>query len=139
VALAVGLAACGGGGDDDQLAVHDVWARSTPAVASVGAIYLRVTSPVDDELVAATVDPSVAESVQLHSTEVDAAGTATMTEQMALPVAAGGELVFDPLGNHLMLVGLVDPLTNGERFDVTLQFATAGAVNADVEVRDTEP
>ena len=77
--------ACGESGDD-ELAVHDVWARSTPAVVSVGAVYLRVTSPDDDELVGATVDPAVAESVQLHSTEVDDGGTATMTEQATLPV-----------------------------------------------------
>ena len=46
---------------------------------------------------------------------------------MSLPVPAGGELVLDPLGSHLMLVGLADPLTTGERFDITLAFATAGA------------
>ena len=38
-----------------------------------------------------------------------------------------------------MLVGLADPLTTGERFDITLEFATAGAVTAEVEVRDTAP
>lgn len=135
--LAVGAAACGS--DEDALAVHDVWARSTPAVVSVGAVYLRVTSPVDDELVGASVAPSIAESVQLHSTELDGAGTATMNAQRGLPVPAGGELALDPLGSHLMLVGLADPLTTGERFDVTLQFTTAGDVIAEVEVRDTEP
>jgi copper(I)-binding protein len=138
VSAALAVAACGGG-DDDALAVHDVWARSTPAVVSVGAVYLRVTSPVDDELVGARVDPSIADAVQLHDTEVDAAGTATMTEQMALAVPAGGELVLDPLGSHLMLVGLAAPLTAGSHFDITLQFATAGAVTAEVAVSDTEP
>ena len=138
VATALGATSCGGGGDD-ELAVHDVWARSTPAVVSVGAVYLRVTSPVPDELVGATVDPAVAASVQLHSTEVDDAGTATMSEQVALPVPAGGELVLDPLGSHLMLVDLAAPLTNGQTFDLTLEFATAGTVPIEVEVRDTEP
>jgi len=42
-----------------------------------------------------------------------------MTERVTLPIEAGGELELDPLGNHLMLVGLGDPLTVGERFDVT--------------------
>ena len=77
--------------------------------------------------------------MQLHRTEVDDAGTATMTEQTSLPVPADGELVLDPLGSHLMLVGLGDPLTNGEHFDITLAFATAGAVTAEVEVRDAAP
>jgi copper(I)-binding protein len=132
------VSACGAEASD-ELTVDDVWARSTPAVVSVGAVYLRVSSPVDDELVGARVDPSVAASVQLHSTEIDGAGTATMTEQMSLPIAAGDELELDPLGHHLMLVGLAEPLTAGDRFDVTLQFTTAGEVTAEVEVRDTEP
>lgn len=140
--LSAGLVATACGGDagaDDELAIRDAWARPTPAVVSIGAIYLRVTSPVDDELVGASIDPSVAESVQVHRTELDDAGTATMTEQTALPVPADGGLVLAPLGNHLMLVGLVDPLTSGDRFDVTLRFASAGDVRAEVEVRDTEP
>jgi copper(I)-binding protein len=137
-ALIVAGAACGES-SDEELAVHDVWARATPAVVSVGVVYLRVTSPDDDELVGATVDPAMAASVQLHSTEVDDNGTATMTEQPSLPVPAGGELVLDPLGSHLMLVGLADPLTAGERFDITLEFATAGSLTAEVTVRDSAP
>ena len=123
----------------DELAVHDVWARATPAGVSVGAVYLRVTSPDDDELVGSTVDPSIAESVQLHSTDIDDGGTATMTEQGSLAVPAGGELVLEPLGSHLMLVGLADPLTAGERFDITLELASGGALTAEVAVRDTAP
>jgi periplasmic copper chaperone A len=138
-AVVLGLAACGSGDDDDALRVHDAWARATPAVVSVGAVYLRIASPVDDELLGASVDASIAAAVQVHSTEVDDAGTATMTEQAALPVPAGGEIELDPLGDHLMLVDLVDPLTTGETFDVTLHFATAGDVPAEVEVRDDPP
>ena len=142
VALAtttLGLAACGGGGGDDALRVDDAWARATPAVVSVGAVYLEVTSPVADELVGATVDPSIAGAVQVHRTDVDDAGTATMTAQDALDVPAGGTLDLAPLGDHLMLVDLVDPLTTGETFDLTLQFATAGDVTVTVEVREEAP
>ena len=137
----LGLAACGGGGDDGDGALHvdDAWARATPAVVSVGAVYLQVTSPTGDELVGAAVDPSIAAAVQVHRTDVDATGTATMTEQAALPVPADGTLELDPLGDHLMLVDLVAPLTTGETFDLTLQFATAGDVTVSVEVRDDAP
>ena len=50
-------------------------------------------------------------AVELHTTETAADGTATMTEQDALPVPAGGELELAPIGDHLMLVDLTDPLT----------------------------
>jgi copper(I)-binding protein len=137
-AAALGLAACGSGGDD-ALHVDDAWARATPAVVSVGAVYLEVTSPVADELVGATVEPSIAAAVQVHRTAVDAAGAATMSEQAALPVPADGTLALEPFGDHLMLVDLAAPLTTGETFDLTLQFATAGDVTVPVEVRDDAP
>lgn len=138
IAAAGLLAACGGDDPPDALTVDGAWARATPAVVTVGAVYLRVTSPLDDALVGATVEPSVAAAMQLHSTEM-ADDMATMTEQVSLAIPAGGELVLDPLGDHLMLVGLADPLTAGETFDVTLKFATAADTTVEVEVRDRAP
>ena len=46
-----------------------------------------------------------------------------MTSRRSLPVRRR-QLVLDPLGDHLMLVDLVEPLTTGETFDMTLEFAT---------------
>ena len=58
----------------DGLAVHDVWARTTPPGATVGAVYLTASSAADDALVGADVDPSIAASAMLHSTDEDDAG-----------------------------------------------------------------
>jgi copper(I)-binding protein len=140
-ALVVAVASCGGDDDssDEGITVTDAWARTTPNGVTIGAVYLRVTSDADDELTGADVDPAIAASVELHSTETSADGTATMEQQDALAVPAGGELVLEPIGNHLMLVDLADPLTTGETFDVTLHFATAGDEVVEVEVREDAP
>ena len=37
-----------------------------------------------------------------------------------------------PQGTHVMLMGLDEPLVAGERFPLTLQFATAGTVTVTV-------
>ena len=143
VVAAVLLVACGGDDDaadaDGGVTVTDAWARATPGGVTVGAVYLSVTSDVDDELLGATVDPGVAATVDLHATETAADGTATMEQQDALAVPAGGELVLEPIGNHLMLVGLADALTVGESFEVTLEFAVAGDEVVQVEVREDAP
>jgi copper(I)-binding protein len=134
------LAACGGGGDADSgIRVDDVWARTTPAGVTIGAVYLRATSDVDDELTGASVDPAIAGSVELHTTETSDDGTSSMTQQASLALPAGDELVLEPIGNHLMLVDLAAPLATGETFEMTLHFATAGDELVDVEVREGAP
>jgi copper(I)-binding protein len=57
--------------------------------------------------------------------------TMRMLDEMDVP--AGGELVLEPGGAHLM-VALPEGLALGDRFDVTLSFAGAGDVVAPVEV-----
>jgi hypothetical protein len=138
-AVALGAWSCGGDDDPEGLRVEGAWARATPPGVTVGAVYLRVTSNVDDELLGADVDESVAAAVELHSTEQAADGTTRMVEQKTLPVPAGDELVLEPIGHHLMLVDLADPLTTGETFDLTLHFATAGDHVVEVEVREDAP
>lgn len=72
-----GLAACG---DDDtsssdtttaedvqgELSITGQWARTSPAATTMGAAYMTITSPIDDVLLGASVDASIAESVELH-------------------------------------------------------------------------
>jgi periplasmic copper chaperone A len=75
------LAACG---DDDtsvddgdaaaaaaEIEVSGAWARTSPAVADAGAVYLELTNTgeLDDALVGASVDPSVAGVTEIHETK----------------------------------------------------------------------
>jgi periplasmic copper chaperone A len=75
------LAACG---DDDtsaddgdaaaaaaEIGVSGAWARTSPAVADAGAVYLELTNTgeLDDALVGASVDISVAGVTEIHETK----------------------------------------------------------------------
>jgi copper(I)-binding protein len=62
----------------DELEITGAWARTSPAVATAGAVYMEITNPTDtdDALVGASVDPSVAATVELHETTMaDDGGT----------------------------------------------------------------
>ncbi len=61
------VAACAAEG---ELTVDDARSRMSPMFAGVGAVYLDVTNATgqDDRLVAASVDASVAASVEIHET-----------------------------------------------------------------------
>ena len=163
--LVVGAAACGGDGDTDAggsdvdtLTIADARSRTTPAQATTGVVYIDLTSPIDDALVSATVDPAIAGAVELHETmsmdgdsgghqhgggsddesddTVDPAAPMTMepVEQIELP--ADETVSLEPGGLHAMLIDLAAPLTAGDTFTLTLTFAEAGEREVTVEVRD---
>ncbi|MEZ5222697.1 MAG: copper chaperone PCu(A)C [Ilumatobacteraceae bacterium] len=52
------------------IAIDGAWARTSPMMASAGAAYMTITSPTDDALIRASVDPSVAGVVELHETRM---------------------------------------------------------------------
>ncbi len=51
-----------------EVEVIGAWARSSPMAATVGAAYMVITSPVDDELLGITVSEEVAARTELHET-----------------------------------------------------------------------
>jgi copper(I)-binding protein len=70
--LAVGLLALAACGDSDDGAggveVEGAWARTSPMMADAGAAYLQITSDETTSIVSASVDASVAGTVELHET-----------------------------------------------------------------------
>lgn len=53
----------------------------------------------------------------------------------ALPLPANGEIMMQPGGYHIMLMGLKAPLTEGESFPVTLVFESGTEIIIDAEVK----
>lgn len=120
----------------------DGWARKSPMGQSVGAAYMVLTGgATDDSLVAVTVPSTIAASVELHEVVMaggnddDMDGMMHMQEMPSIAVRAGATVVLEPGGLHLMLVGVTAPLTVGESFDATLEFASGEKLVVPVEVR----
>lgn len=51
-----------------ELEIRDAWARTSPMATTAGAVYMTITSPVDDALVGASVPTSVAGTTEIHET-----------------------------------------------------------------------
>lgn len=140
------VAACGGGGGDDGgggalvvsdgMAVLDAWTRPSPPTVDEAAIYVTVENrdAPDDRLVGASSDRCVV--VTPHLTEFDDDQVARMTEADAdqLGLGAGERVEMTPIGMHLMCLGLTDPLVDGDRFAITLQFSEHTPITVDVQV-----
>jgi copper(I)-binding protein len=107
------------------LAVGHPYAIATAATARTGAGYLSITNTGDapDRLLEVRAGFP---AVQLHTTEVDAQGVARMRHVEALEIPAGGTVVLEPRGLHVMFMGLTAPLEAGGTIEATLVFETAG-------------
>ena len=105
---------------------HPYATPSLPGV-STGAAYvrgIRNKGAVADRLVGARTP--VAERVELHTRQTDG-DVVRMREVSGIALPAGQEVQLrHGQPQHLMLVGLKQPLKAGERFDLTLRFERAG-------------
>ncbi|MEO1193867.1 MAG: copper chaperone PCu(A)C [Pseudomonadota bacterium] len=109
------------------------WARATAGQAPNGAAYMTLTNSgaSADYLIGASGD--VARRIELHThTLVD--GVMQMREVTKIQVAPGEPSVLQPGGLHIMLIGLKEPLKEGERVPLTLTFEKAGEMQIEVAV-----
>jgi periplasmic copper chaperone A len=116
-----------------DLTIGHPFAIATPAGARTGAGYLSVTNagPEPDRLVAVKADLP---RVELHATEVDAAGVARMAAVEAVEVPPGETVTLAPQGTHVMFMGLTAPLEAGASLPAVLVFEKAGEVAVEFKV-----
>lgn len=80
------------------LEITDVWARTSPMATTTGAVYLTITSPVDDSLIKAEVPTSVAKTTEIHET-VAAGGGDMSTTTMAGATTTAGDMTTTTAGD----------------------------------------
>jgi hypothetical protein len=148
--LLVLLAACGAPAGP-SIEARDVWAR--PAMAGsgmsegesggmgraapgTGAIFMRLVNDgrVADRLVGGQT--AVAQTVEIHETRIE--GEVMKMQMLAdgLEIPAGGEVLLQPGGYHVMLIGVERDLAVGDRFAIDLQFEKSGTLTVEAEVRE---
>lgn len=141
------------------------WARTSPAMASMGAAYVTITSPIDDKLLGASADAGIAAAVEVHemymmegstdsTMEMGSDSTMAMGSETTMDMG-GGEMGMRPVefvelpagvavelkpgGYHIMFIDLVKPLEVGTTISLTLIFETAGEIVIEVPVLDEAP
>lgn len=131
---AVLLALPGGAIAHDGVHIHEAFAMISPAGNS-GAVFMLIDNhgAEEDRLVAAATPAAM--RVELHTHEEDAAGVMRMIEvEEGFVIPAGGERRLERGGDHVMLMGLTDALTEGDVVTLTLTFEREGDVVLEVPV-----
>ncbi|WP_193140595.1 copper chaperone PCu(A)C [Meridianimarinicoccus sp. MJW13] len=132
-AMTAGLAFASAAAAD--IIVTDAYARSAGKAAKSGAAFLVIenTGAEDDRLVAAAAP--VAHRVELHTHKEADNGVMQMIHvEEGFPVPAGGKHMLMRGGDHVMFMGLTQPMEPGATFPLTLTFEKAGEMTVDVVV-----
>lgn len=112
--------------------VKDAWARATPGGAQTAAAYVTITSTAGDRLTGASTP--AAKEAQLHTMTMDN-GVMKMRQVDGIDLPAGKAVALKPGGYHIMLMGLAQPLKEGQTFPLTLTFEKAGTQQVTVAVQ----
>lgn len=100
------------------LTVEDPWAKAVDD--GMTAVFGTVTNTSDEGLLLTSAESDAAASAELH-VFVDNDGESVMQEaDGGLTIPANGDVVLEPGGPHVMLMGVSDPLEPGEDVTVTL-------------------
>ena len=115
------------------LEIGHPWARATPPTAPTGGGYLSIknTGTEPDRLISAS--SPAAGAVQVHDMKMEG-NVMRMREHGPLEIKPGETVTLAPGGMHLMMMGLKEPLKQGEKVPLTLVFEKAGKIDVDLVV-----
>ena len=118
-----------------NLVITQAWTRATPGGAKVGGGYLTIENKgsAPDKLIGASAE--VAGSVEVHEM-VTINGVMKMRPvEGGLAIEPGKTVKLAPGGYHLMMMELKNPLKQGDKLPITLQFEKAGKVAVTLDVQ----
>jgi len=118
----------------DSITIERPWARASAPGQTVGGGFMTIVHQGDgeDRLIAASTP--IAREVQIHSMNLGGGVMRMRPVEGGLAIPAGGRVVLQPGGLHLMFMDISAPLVAGRTFPVVLRFAKAGEVKAEFSV-----
>ncbi|MEO1657464.1 MAG: copper chaperone PCu(A)C [Pseudomonadota bacterium] len=134
VTIAMLAAAACGENAPSELTVTDGYIRLPSPGASMAAAYLTLEGPEADRLIAAEIEG--VGTTELHTVLMDEDGVMRMRPVEGYDLAAGGSVVLEPGGNHLMLMEINEPLEAGQTRTTTLRFESGAETVIELGVKE---
>ncbi len=121
----------------DAMRIAHPFATPTPPGAVNGAAYVDITALSDPVTLVGASSPA-SSNVELHEMQMDG-DMMQMRHVDEIRIEAGETTTMRPGGGvHLMLIGLTEPLKEGERFPLTLTFADHSDVDIEVWIQSAQ-
>jgi len=114
-----------------QVTVGEPWVRATVAAQKATGAFMTLTSVQPTKLVG--VSSPAAGTVEVHEMKMEN-DMMRMRQMPALDLPAGQAVKLAPGGYHLMLLDLKQPLKEGDKIPLTLEFEDAKKVRSKVVI-----
>lgn len=145
--LALVLAGCGSPGTDaaatqeptvvasDVVTIDDAWVKA--AESGMTAAFGKIVNSGDTDVTVVSVSSPAASMLEMHETVADETGEMVMQEKDGgFTIPAGDDLLLEPGANHIMLMGLVEPVKAGDEVTVTLTFSDDSTLDLTALAKD---
>jgi periplasmic copper chaperone A len=117
-----------------SIEIANPWARATPKGATVGGGYMTITNKGTEADTLLGGSSPVAAKLEVHQMSMKNGVMTMRPVSGGLEIKPGQTVVLDPDSFHVMIMGLKQPLTQGEHLKATLDFAKAGKVDVEYVV-----
>ena len=119
----------------ESVTVGDAWVKA--AESGMSAAFGDLTNSGTQDVTVTSVTTPASAMVELHETVEDESGEMVMREKDGgFTIPAGGDMLLEPGGNHIMLMDLVEPLVPGAEVTLTLTFSDESTVEITAPVKD---
>jgi copper(I)-binding protein len=127
------LAATSLAGADSGLQVSEPWVREAPPTSRVLAGYLTLVNTGNNTVTVTAISSPDFKNAEIHRTVIEE-GIARMLPVKQLEVPAGGQLMLEPGGYHLMLFDPMRTLTEGETVTLIIHLDNGNQMSATAPV-----
>ena len=105
-----------------ELVIRDGWVQEGPASQKITAAYMMIENHGQADVALKGATSSAADVIELHKMELTD-GLMKMRKIDSINIPAGGHVELKPGGYHLMVIGLRQPLKEGDTVSMTLEFS----------------
>lgn len=137
------LAACGGEKDTEKgdsgetgsaVTVSDAWVKATDT--EMTGVFGQIHNDTDAEITVSKASSTVAKMVEIHEVVDDGSGTMVMQPKPGgLVIPAGETATLEPGADHIMLMGLTEPLQPGDTVSVELELSDGTTTTFEATVK----
>jgi copper(I)-binding protein len=132
VVAALGLVAALSGCQNEpaELEVENAWAKA--ADSGMTAVFADISNPGGEDITMVSGTTDVAQMVELH----EVADGVMREKEGGHVVPAGSTISLMPGGDHIMIMGLNDPLLPGDTITVSIELDNGDVLDITADVRD---
>lgn len=119
----------------EVLRIDDAWVKA--ADEGMSAAFGTLVNEGEDDVTVTAVTSAASPMIELHETVENDAGETVMREIAGgFVVPAGGRLALEPGGNHIMMMGLAEPLRAGDEVSFTVTLSDDSTFDFTAPVKD---